>query len=294
MARPKKDNEVVDSQTTNESGSETTEDITSVANPHAKAKETSDEQVLDYDPEMGVPIELDDESTDTGTKEYLASVVNGFRYYFPVGHCRSFSEAVQLGSNFIKENLIDGQIFSINPQRLTPFLFIPECGIALNPSNATWIYRKAEVSPVGVVSIVTAVRSGDLVLGEYGITKVVPKMKKAALDHHAILGMNYEAIRAKVIELLNSQVQISEMGEVYSPGVELKALLKLESQLQNRDKVKNLLNEALKRVGGMIQYAEEEEVSKALDDRQTALRNASKAWDERGGVALGVKVGSVL
>ena len=229
---------------------------------------------------IGVLIE-DDEEKDTSTPEYLSSVVNGFRYFFPVQETRSFSEALQLGSGFIKANLKDGQVFTMNATKMSPFLFLEDGKIVLNPGNPCYTYKQGEVDPMGVNTLVAHVRNGDLVLGDQNVTKIVPKVMAPKVDLTEILSKDITSLREYLKSLLEKRTQITNLGEIICPGVEIKALKEAEQRGQSRKNYLDALDKSLHEIGGMIEYIDSEVVDKELEKKKEEEEKVKEKWNNR-------------
>ncbi len=259
--------------------------------PHEESvveeKDIIKEDVLGYLLE-DCPINGTDEAN---SKDYVASITNGYRYVFPVPAGRTFNEAIQLGQSMTSRNLKEGQVLSFNPQRMTPFFFLPECGISLNPDNPTFTFKEEVLRSDQVSLVVQAIRSGDLVLGDYGMSRQVLHEKGPTIDVAAILSKGEVEIRQQLKELIAGQTKINEDGSIESPGVDMKAMLDYEIANQNRQKIVAIIRKALHEVGGMVEYIADnvvdEELRRKGKDDQDKL---SKQYDKRSG-SVGTSTG---
>jgi hypothetical protein len=289
---------------------EATEEITSEAPPEQPPEETQEVQTQEETlPEIQEDVTgyLLEEcpingSEESNSKEYISSIVNGFRYNFPVKAGRTFNEGIQLGMNMMTKNLKEGQVLSFNPQRMTPFFFIPECGISLNPDNPTFTFREGELRSDQVSLVIQNIRSGDLVLGDYSMSRQILHTKKAKIDVEAVMSKGEADIRAELKSLMAGQTKVNEDGSIESPGIDVKAMLDYEVGNQNRRKVVEMIKKALHEIGGMVEYIEENVVEEELRRKEKQDREKlSKQYDARSvtsgtstGFGKGASVGDFL
>lgn len=263
-------------------------------NEEVTIEEVATEEVANA---MGVGLSEDTKTPieEKNAIKYISSIVNEFVYFFPVTETRSFSEAIQLGTQMHLSNLKVGQVFCMNPSRNTPFLFIPSCGISLSFDTPTWTYRGL-MSDTQKADIINHIQIGDLVLGEQGIVKVNRHLGKPKLDVVATLA-DLSKLRALVTELVNSDTVVAPDGEITSPGIEIKALSDYEVMHQNRKNVMELLTRASKQVHGTVAFVEGQVAEDELANKEAeafAKESYAAARGSSNDFSTGATVGDYL
>ena len=231
--------------------------VETVGNPHAKEAVATPEVKQAPAPKMEQVAEDFVDETQMTRQERMARLngqVNGKALTFPVGSI-SHLASEQISMDFVFDNLKDGQKFTINPHRLA-FFFLPECGISLNTSDSGryWTYNEGDLTLDQLGYFMHAVRSRDILVGELPFVSTKPKPSRSLVDCNSILSRPYDALREEVKSILGRRQTVSQDGSISSPGIDLKALLKYETENDNRKPVVKLLNTALTKIGGMVEF----------------------------------------
>lgn len=234
------------------------------ANPHETAKKTTRRKTPAKKAEAAPAVEnfADAEKSREERLAELGAQVGERVFTFPVEKA-SFNESMQLSMDFVRENLKAGQTFSINPHR-NAFFFLPECGISLNTTDYTWTYEAGSLAPDQIGYLLHAIRACDILIGDIEIKQNVKTPAESEVDCASVLSRPMDAIREEVKAILAKRQTVKNDGTIISPGIDLKALLKYETSNENRKSIVQLLNTALNRIGGMVefldQFSEEEDV----------------------------------
>jgi hypothetical protein len=211
---------------------------------------------------------LEQESLDASREERLKKLA-GDEKEFPVNGI-TMAEASRLGRSFIRENLVDGQIFSMNPTQFM-FLSMPELGIDLNTANYTWTYKEDVVMEDFVPRIVSAVNSGALVLGDIDMKPVVKKWSGHTIKADEYLDLAFNSLRDKLVTLMGRPNKVDDEGYTYSPLIDIKYLIQEERKGRNRANFIRMLENAHQRTPGSPEFV--------LDDE--AYERAETQYEER-------------
>jgi len=176
-------------------------------------------------------------------------------YKFPYNDPEDIRLALYLGQYFTKENLVDGQILSYNFHAYE-MLFEPDLGIELNLSNPTFTYSGSKFHDFQDDLIVQMVNRQALLLGDFQLKKrVITDMDTSGVDISVILDKPDNLIFQDIKALAQESTHVDRItGEIKSPVPMLKALYKYESSHKSRKKVLSMINRALNKLGGAVEF----------------------------------------
>lgn len=227
----------------------------------------------------------------------ISSTVGGKVYQWPLEAADSILDAIELATNFVAQNLKDGQKFCLNIQHGTLF-FLPECGIRLNADNPVWVYDESKINKTQLSYLIFAIRSGSILPGDYQVSRVIPKVAPSVLDCSFLSTLSEAMIRAEIGKVLSKPTSVTKEGDIVSPGADIEALIKYEKEHNNRRQILDLLYDAQKKAVNAIGFMGMDEIKKE-DERlkmssATATAGPKAARQVAQSVGVGVNPSSLI
>jgi hypothetical protein len=238
-----------------------------MAKKNEKSKPDSKEETGSTTTET-TDVVIEQESLDSSREERMKKLA-GEEKEFPVTNL-TLAEASRLGMTFIRENLVDGQIFSINPTQFM-FLDMPELGISLNSENYKWEYKEDSVMEDAIPRLIHAVNNGALILGDTLMKAVEKKWSGHTVNADEYLVLPFNQLRDKLVDLMARPNKTDEDGYTYSPLIDIKYLIQEERNSKNRAKYIRMLENAHQRTPGSPEFV--------IDDNE--YERAEAQYEER-------------
>jgi len=195
---------------------------------------------------------FDADLTETERFARAAATLNGKVYQFPYNKPDSLQVSLALGGQFVPENLLPGQIVTVNLQK-NGMLIWKELGITLNASNPHYTVPE-DASESLKIFITKAILTGGVWLGKFEVTKKPLAVATSTIDQKEFLDKPIRELREDLRELIGKGTRVLDDGTVVSPAIDIKALLEYERSNQNRKDYTDLLRRALNKIHGAVEF----------------------------------------